>query len=175
MKTLHLLFALVLIAVLFTLPFAVNGQEEGVSPELAAALPIPAVLLGLMALNNRVTEAVKLYLAADKLPFTPSEDIRRFLVLLSSMVVGIVSAAVTPDALTWLGEGFNPYAAIVITGVAASLGGGFAQLVLSVLASLRREPVVASKETTVTIDAPVTDPATAKAILNVLKDEKAVG
>lgn len=156
--------------VLFVLGFAfpVFAQDE-LPSEVVTALPIPAVLLGLMALNNRVTEAVKLYLSAEKLPFTPTEATRRFLVLLASMIVGIASAAVTPDALTWLGEGFNVYAGIVVTGLAVSLGGGAVQLVLSVLQSLRREPATVSTSNTSTISvSPATDPATAKAVLNAL-------
>jgi hypothetical protein len=166
MKKLFTLALLTLILSTFVLP---TFAQEDVPPDVIAALPIPAVLLGLMALNNRITEAVKLYLTANKLPFTPSEDVRRFLVLLASMVVGIVSAAVTPDALSWLGEGFNVYAGIVVTGLAVSLGGGAVQLVLSVLQSLRREPATVSTSNTSTISvSPATDPATAKAVLNAL-------
>lgn len=157
MKKLFTLALLTLILSTFALP---TFAQEDVPPDVIAALPIPAVLLGLMALNNRVTEAVKLYLSADKLPFTPSEDVRRFLVLLASMVVGIVSAAVTPDALSWLGEGFNVYAGIVVTGLAVSLGGGAVQLVLSVLQSLRREHTTVSTSSTSTISvSPATDAA----------------
>ena len=156
MKTLTIAL-LILILASFALP---TLAQDSIPPEVVATLPIPAVLIGLMALNNRMTEAVKLYLAAKKLPFTPSEDVQRFLVLLASMAVGIVSAAVTPDALSWLGEGFNVYAGILVTGFAVSLGGGAVQMVLSILQSFRREPTVltsgtSSTSSTVTFSTPV--------------------
>lgn len=157
MKRLFTLALLTLILASFVLP--VMAQEAD-STEVLAALPIPAVLLGLMALNNRATEAVKLYLTAKDLPFSPSADVQRFLVLIASMVIGIASAAVTPDALAWLGEGFNPYAGVIVTGLAVSLGGGTVQMILSILQSLRREPVVltsgtSSTSSTVTFSTPV--------------------
>ena len=145
---------LLLVILLFVLlPMAVFAQEE-TPPEAVALLPIPAVLLGLMALNNRITETVKLYLSAEKLPFTPTEPVRRFIVLLVSMGVGIVSAAFTPDALSWLGAEFGAYPipAILITGVAVSLGAGAIQMILSVLQSFRRDSTV--YETTTKVSTP---------------------
>ena len=139
---------LVLIFVVFVLTVPVFAQD-GNSTELAA-MPIPAVLLGLMALNNRVTETVKRYLKAENLPINPSDSTRSFIVLCVSILVGIGSAFVTPDATAWLGDGFNFYAGVVVTGVAVSLGGGVVDMVLGILQSLRRDVPVSTANPVIT-------------------------
>lgn len=131
-------FSLVLL-ILALLALPIMAQEsESLPPEVIAALPIPAVLVGLIAVNNRATEMAKLWLKAPNLPINLPVDVQSFIVLVFSIVFGIASAYLTPDALTWLGETFEPYpvAAIVVTGVSVSLGAGAVQYVLALVNKL---------------------------------------
>lgn len=130
---------ILLILVLFALP--VMAQDgESLPPEQLALLPIPPLLLGLIAANNRATEAFKLYLQSPNLPYTPASSLRSFLVLLASVVIGIALAWVTPNSTEWLGADFAAYplAAILVTGVSVSAGGAIMQIVLSLLASFKK-------------------------------------
>lgn len=150
---LHAIATIILLAVLFVLPFAVGAQEGEIAPSDEVALfAIPPILLALIATNNRVTEGFKLYLASDKLPFTPPPDVRSLLVLVFSVVFGVISAAITPTALDWLGATFNPIAAVIVTGFVVSLGAGAAQMVLGLMSSLSGNQAV--YKTTTTISAP---------------------
>lgn len=115
--------------------------QDSTPPELApVAAILPPVLVGLIAVNNRLTDQVKRYLATPELPFTPSEQLRGFIVLASSAIIGIVSAYITPHATDWLGAEFAPYplAAVVLTGLCVSLGASAVEMVLSLLNSLKR-------------------------------------
>jgi len=163
----------ILILVLFALPFAAMAQEGEIAPADEVALfAIPPILLGLMTLNNRSTEALKLYLASAKLPFTPPADVRSLLVLLFSIVFGMASAAVTPTALDWLGASFNPIAAVVVTGFVVSLGAAAFQMVMSLLAGLGNKSVYS---TTTTISAPPADSAAPKEAMAAVSAQVAKG
>lgn len=139
MKQVFNLTLAILILALFALPIMAQDTES-LPPEVIAALPIPAVLVGLIAVNNRATEMAKLWLKAPNLPINPSPSVQSFIVLVFSIVFGIASAYLTPDALTWLGEPFEPYpvAAIVVTGVSVSLGAGAVQYVLALVNRLSK-------------------------------------
>lgn len=144
----HSLFAILLILTILLLPSMVSmAQDESPAPEVVA-IALPPVLLGLIALNNRLTEAVKMYLSADELPFTPSPQLRSVIVLISSAVIGVGSAYFTPNATDWLGESFAAYPvfAILLTGFSVSLGAGAVQMVLSILGMLQQ-----GKSTTTTL------------------------
>lgn len=149
---------LLLLALLLAFPLAAFAQSEGEVPPVTYV--IPPVLLALMAMNNRTTEALKLYLASDKLPFTPPASVRSLIVLVFSALFGMASAFLAPNALDWLGAGFNPYAAVIVTGFVVSLGAGTAQMVLGLLASLGNKSVYS---TTTTISAPPADTPTSTA------------
>lgn len=163
-----------LIAILLLLPIVALAQSESDSPSEAVLFVIPPVLLGLMAANNRVTEAVKLYLASDKLPFTPPVSVRSLIVLVFSILFGIISAAVTPTALDWLGSSFHPIAAIAVTGFVTSLGAGAFQMVMSLLSGLGNKTVY---ETTTKVSVPpeTTSDKTAQAAMQAASDVASKG
>lgn len=137
MNKLFTALTLFFILALFALPI----MAQDTTPEVAA-LPalLPPVLVGLIALNNRLTDGVKRYLATPSLPYTPNEQIRGFIVLLASVGIGIASAYITPHATDWLGADFAAYplAAIVLTGLCVSLGAGAVEMALSLLNGLKR-------------------------------------
>lgn len=148
MKQIFNLLTLLFILAFLALPaFAQEGDVP--AADEVALFAIPPVLLGLMALNNRSTEALKLYLASDKLPFTPPASVRSLLVLVFSAVFGMVSAFMTPSALDWLGTTFNPVAAVIVTGFVVSLGAGAAQMVMGLMANLGANKQVYTKTETI--------------------------
>lgn len=164
----HAIATLLLLAVLLALPLVTLAQDtsETAPASEVALFAIPPVLLGLMALNNRSTEGVKLYLSSDKLPFTPPASVRSLIVLVFSAGFGIVSAFMTPTATDWLGATFNPFAAVVVTGFVVSLGAGAFQMVMSLVSSLGNQSVY---KTSTTISTPPSDvsPIVAKDTLEV--------
>lgn len=169
---LHAIATIILLVVLFVLPFAIQAQEGEIAPSDEVALfAIPPILLALIATNNRVTEGFKLYLASDKLPFTPPADVRSLLVLLFSAFFGMASAFLTPTALDWLGTTFNPIAAVIVTGFVVSLGAGAAQMVLALMASLGANQAVYKTTTTISAPPPETSDVSAKATMAVAAQE----
>ncbi len=123
MNKLHLLFAFTLILLILVLP--VLAQENSPIPDEAVVLP--AVLSALVAFNFKTTEVFKRMLASNQFGGVPHRDIQSVLVILFSVIIGIASAYVTPDATSWLPESFKtyPFFAIVLTGFSVSVVGGF--------------------------------------------------
>jgi apolipoprotein N-acyltransferase len=128
MNNLHNLLALCLLLLFMALP--VMAQDEPLPDETAVLLP--AVLSALVAMNLRLTEMFKRMLASPQIGYTPSESVRGVLVLGFSIVLGIVSAWLTPDATSWLPASFQAYpiAAIVVTGFSVSCVGSIVYEVL---------------------------------------------
>lgn len=156
---LHTLFALFLLVVLFALPFAVAAQEGEASPELPTwALGLPTILVGLVSFNLKTTEWFKRILSSENLGWTPPKNIQGVLVLMFSVLLGIGSAWVVPNATSWLGD-TQPLYAVILTGFTVSVVGGAVYEVLGRLA-----PSKAVYEQTTKINTPSSDtpPSTAK-------------
>lgn len=121
------ILTIILLLALFVLPFAVHAQESPTEAELPAwALGLPTVLTGLVLLNFRFTEGFKRLLAKEGFIYTPSKEWQSILVMAFSIILGIGSAWVTPEATSWLGDYALSYPlfAVLLTGFSVSTLGG---------------------------------------------------
>lgn len=98
------------------------------------------IIIGLIAANNRLTEFVKIWLNAPTLPINPSAEVKRVIVLFASVLIGIVSVWLTPNSLAYAGERAIQYPVpmAIVTGVAVSFGGAFAQPFFELFGTLNK-------------------------------------
>lgn len=125
---LHNIATLILILVIFALPFAVHAQDDSLPigselPPWAAGLP--SVLVQMVSLNIVGTEVIKRWLANPALPFTPSERTRGLLVILASFVIGVASAFMYPESLSYVSDSVHIALKYLFVGVSVSVLGGF--------------------------------------------------
>jgi hypothetical protein len=154
---LHALATIVLLVVLFALPFVAMAQDSELPPELPEwTLGLPSVLIGLMAFNFKSTEWFKRTLSSTsdskRVPFELSKDVQGTFVLLFSVGLGLGSAWVVPHANDFVVSQYPDmplWGAVLCTGFLISVVGGIVYEVLGRLGSNK-----AIYETKTTISTP---------------------
>lgn len=94
---------------------------------------LPAAWLTIAATNNKLTEAVKRYIYA-RFPQW-SAEIKAFVVLLASIVIGIGATAATEGAFSVFDGTFlaaNPIAGIVVIGITSAFGADALRAILAI-------------------------------------------